>query len=107
MIDNVNLSAMEFAQNLKADDYAKAIRIIHAHGRRMAAFHERYQVIVSPTLANPPVPLGPQHTNNPDMRDYTQAITTFAPFTSPFNMSGHRACRFRSTGRRTHCLSES
>jgi amidase len=88
LIDNVNLSAMEFAQKLKAEDYAKAIRIIHAYGRRMAAFHERYEVIVSPTLAKPPVPLGPQHTDNPDMRDYTQAITTFAPFTGPFNMSG-------------------
>jgi amidase len=87
-IDHVTREAFEFAGTLDAEAYLNAQRAIHRHGRRMAAFHETYDVLINPTLAQPPVPLGPQHTNNPDIANYRTAIQTFAPFTSPFNMSG-------------------
>jgi Asp-tRNA(Asn)/Glu-tRNA(Gln) amidotransferase A subunit family amidase len=54
----------------------------------MAAFHESFDVLMSPTLAQPPVPLGPQHTDTPDLATYRQTLLGFSPFTSPFNMSG-------------------
>jgi Asp-tRNA(Asn)/Glu-tRNA(Gln) amidotransferase A subunit family amidase len=87
-VENVVQDAVEFARTLPAEAYAQATRAIHRHGRRMAAFHQRYDVLVSPTLAQPPVKLGPQHTNNPDLAAYRAAIQAFAPFTAPFNMSG-------------------
>ena len=87
-VDTVVQEAVDFAQTLSAEAYVKAQRAIHWHSRHMAAFHESYDVLLSPTLAQPPVLLGPQHTNNPDLNAYREAILKFSPFTSIFNMSG-------------------
>ncbi|MBV8407469.1 MAG: amidase [Alphaproteobacteria bacterium] len=88
IVDTVIQDAVEFARTLPGEACPKATRAIHRHGRRMAAFHEKWDVLMSPTLAKPPVPLGPQHTNNPDLAAYREAVLSFSPFTSPFNMSG-------------------
>jgi Asp-tRNA(Asn)/Glu-tRNA(Gln) amidotransferase A subunit family amidase len=87
-VDNVVQEAVDFARTLPIEAYPRAMRLLHLHGRRMAAFHDTYDVLMSPTLAKPPVPLGPQHTNNPDLAQYREAILGFAPFTAPLNMSG-------------------
>ena len=54
----------------------------------MAAFHERFDIVMSPTLGQVPVPLGPQRMSNPDLDEYTAALLRFTPFTNLFNMSG-------------------
>jgi Asp-tRNA(Asn)/Glu-tRNA(Gln) amidotransferase A subunit family amidase len=87
-VDTVVQHAVDFARTLPGEAYPKAMRAIHRHGRRMAAFHETWDVLMSPTLAQPPVPLGPQHTNNPDLAAHHAAMLAFSPFTSTFNMSG-------------------
>jgi Asp-tRNA(Asn)/Glu-tRNA(Gln) amidotransferase A subunit family amidase len=64
------------------------MRAIHRFGRLMAGFHEKYDVLLSPTLAKPPLPLGPLHTDNPDLAAWREALLSFMPFTAPWNMSG-------------------
>ncbi len=54
----------------------------------MAEFHARHDVVMSPTLARPPVPLGVQHTNNPDQAAYVADLQAFTPFTQLFNLTG-------------------
>jgi amidase len=87
-VDSVVQEAVDFARVLPGEAYPKALNAIHSHGRRMAAFHEKYDVLVSPTTAKRAVPLGPQHTNNPDLEQYRDAINGFSAFTSPANHSG-------------------
>jgi amidase/6-aminohexanoate-cyclic-dimer hydrolase len=87
-VDAVVQDAVDFARTLPGEAYPKATRAIHRHGRGMAAFHERYDVLLSPTLAKPPLPLGPLHTNNPNVAAYREALLGFMPFTSAWNMSG-------------------
>ena len=48
--------------------YARAIAACHEAGLAMAQFHEKYDVIASPTLAKPPVPLGVLGHQGPDSR---------------------------------------
>ena len=43
---------------------------------------------VATTSAKPPVPLGPQHTDTPDLVAYRETLLAFSPFTGAFNMSG-------------------
>ena len=43
---------------LRARDLALAVREMHAAARTMGAFHERYDVFVTATTAQPPLPLG-------------------------------------------------
>lgn len=87
-VERVTWSAVEYARSLTVEDYPAALAIVHRHGRQMAAFHQHWDLLLSPTLAQPAVPLGPQHMDNPDLEQYRQALIGFSPFTSPHNMSG-------------------
>jgi amidase len=87
-VEAVTWRTVQQAATMSAADYADALFAIHSHGRRMAAFHERYDVLMSPTLGQVPVPLGPQRMSNPDGGEYTSALLRFTPFTNLFNMSG-------------------
>lgn len=87
-VERVTWNAVEFAATVSAEAYVAALASIHRAGRHMAAFHATYDILLSPTLAKPPVPLGPMHMNNPDLAAYREALLTFSPFTSLFNMTG-------------------
>ncbi|MGE4327291.1 MAG: amidase [Pseudodonghicola sp.] len=87
-VDPVTWSAVEFSAGLTVEDYPKALAAIHRQGRRMAEFHQTHDVILSPTLGQPPVPLGPQSTANPDVEAYARALAEFSPFTQLFNITG-------------------
>ncbi|MCC5987059.1 MAG: amidase [Pararhodobacter sp.] len=87
-VDATSWNAVEFAHSLRIEDYPEALLAIHAQGRRMAAFHERFDLLLSPTLAQPPVPLGRLRTNTDDIRGYERALARFSPFTQLANMTG-------------------
>ncbi len=87
-VEPVTWRAVRHAATLSALDHANALLTIHQQGRRMAAFHERYDIVLSPTLGQVPVPLGPQSMSNPDLDAYTRALLRFTPFCNLFNMSG-------------------
>ena len=87
-VDPVTFSAVTYTADLDVEAYPAALAAIHMQGRRMAAFHENYDVILSPTLGQPPVPLGTQRTDNPDLDAYSRALAQFSPFTQLFNMTG-------------------
>jgi amidase len=87
-VDTVVQDAVDFARTLPGEAYPKATRAIQRFGRRMAAFHEKYDVLLSPTLAKPPLPLGSLHTNNPDLAAYRATLLGFMPYTAAWNMSG-------------------
>jgi Asp-tRNA(Asn)/Glu-tRNA(Gln) amidotransferase A subunit family amidase len=87
-VEAVTWRAVLHARTLSATAHADALLAIHTQGRRMAAFHEGFDVLLSPTLGQVPVPLGPQRMANPDEAEYSAAIRRFSPFTGLFNISG-------------------
>ena len=88
LVDPVTWNAVEFSRTLDVEAYPAALQTIHRQGRAMAAFHESYDIILSPTLATPPPLLGALRTDNADMQAYGQALAAFMPFTQLFNMTG-------------------
>lgn len=88
LVDSTTWNAVRVSDGVRVEAYPAAINTIHRQGRRMAAFHERYDVILSPTLAKPPPELGPMRSDNPDVEEFTNAVITFMPFTQLFNMTG-------------------
>jgi len=76
---------------IAAADYARAIQILHTTGRRLAAFFERYDLVLSPTLAQPPLPLGTTSMATDDHDRYFTDLFDRLPFTPLFNVSGHPA----------------
>ncbi len=79
------------ADNAKAADYARATRTIHAVGRRVAALFDDYDVLLSPTMASPPLELGRLSLSRPDVEGFQTDIAFAVAFTSLFNVAGNPA----------------
>ena len=81
-----------------ASDYLDAMAVRMRMGQLMGGFHERYDVLVTPTLPVPAFPVGqdvPDGWVSPDW-------TSWTPYTYPFNMTQQPAlsvpCGFTSGG---------
>jgi Asp-tRNA(Asn)/Glu-tRNA(Gln) amidotransferase A subunit family amidase len=71
-----------------ACDYAAAVSTIHAAGRAMAAFHARYDVMVSTVMAAPPKPIGYVAQDERDLESYFGVLLGEMPVTPLANMTG-------------------
>src|SRR6267142_2191346 len=60
-------------------------------GRQMAAFHEGWDVLLTPGLATLPVKLGWLDMMMDDVDEYWRRVFAFSPFTVWFNLSGQPA----------------
>jgi amidase len=82
----------ERGRAISASEYILAVERLHAFTRRMAAWWEDgFDLLLSPTLAEPPPPLG-QFTATPDnpLRGFERGVP-FVTFTMPFNVTGQPA----------------
>lgn len=73
------------------DVYLMNLTRMQLEVRRMAAFFETYDVLVTPTMASPPPRLGSLPTDNDDVDGFLDKLYTLCPFTMPFNASGQPA----------------
>ncbi|MCH8154692.1 MAG: amidase [Proteobacteria bacterium] len=74
-----------------AADYARALPVIHGIGRGFARFFEDYDLLLTPTLAQPPWPLGTIDMMGRDLEAYFDTLYAHMPFTAQFNASGQPA----------------
>ncbi|UCE86280.1 MAG: amidase [Deltaproteobacteria bacterium] len=72
-------------------DYARALRNMHALGREVGRFFERYDVLLSPTMATPPLPLGALNASSGDLQQYVGNLLLTVGFTQLFNITGQPA----------------
>jgi amidase len=79
---------VERGRSHSASELLLAVEAVQADARRIAAFHETYDVLLSPTLAAPPVPLG-TFTGDPERVFADDAA--FAAFTWIANATGQPA----------------
>ena len=77
-----------FAEQRNAMDYVQATRTIHAVGRALARHMERYDVVLSPTMATAPKPLGDLSLSNPDMAARARSVLETVGFTQLANAAG-------------------
>jgi Asp-tRNA(Asn)/Glu-tRNA(Gln) amidotransferase A subunit family amidase len=91
-LEKVSQAMVEAGRRTSGPDYAAAIQALHKASRRIAPFFERYDVLLTPTLAKPPVVIGELATETDDMDAYRERLFGFSPFTSLFNVSGQPAC---------------
>jgi amidase len=64
---------------------------LHGISREIALFFETYDMLLTPTLAEPPVELGVLDMMSEDLGAYTERLWRFTPFTYPFNVTGQPA----------------
>jgi amidase len=74
-------------RSVSAADYIASVNWVHAWSRRLQAWWDDFDVLVSPVIAVPPPPLGwlsdPEHG--------TERLTSILQFTAQFNVSGQPA----------------
>ncbi len=93
--------AMEFAAPLTAADYARAVGGFDVLKAKFDALFERYDLLLSPTMAVPAFPIG-EHPAIIGGQPIDDPSFGYIPFTYPINAIGHPAasvpCGFSSDG---------
>ncbi|HEX6143209.1 MAG TPA: amidase [Geminicoccaceae bacterium] len=82
---------IERAREVRGPDFVGMVNRMHAIARQIAPFFETYDVLLTPSLAEPPVPLGTIDMGTDDVDAYSHLIWSFTPFTYPFNVTGQPA----------------
>ena len=87
-VERANWYRVERAREIDSSAYAKAMTIVHQAGRTLAGFMEKYDVLLQPTVAQPPLPLGVVHLDREDIDGLFRDLIGFVPFTGLYNISG-------------------
>ena len=74
-----------------AADYVRAVKGIHQLGLQVATFLQDVDVILTPTMATPPIELGRIHLSNPDPGKDIEKLFQYIGFCQLFNASGNPA----------------
>ena len=82
----------ELGKMIGGPAYAEAWRWIQQASRRIARFWERYDLWLTPTVTEPPVPIGYFKSPPDDPLAGIFRAAAFAPFTAVFNATGQPAC---------------
>jgi len=82
-IDPGLLTTAAAGERISAVDYLAADDVRNAIGQQMAAFHRKYDLLLTPTMPVPALPVG-QDLNDPATERHW---IDWSPFSYPFNMT--------------------
>lgn len=77
----------ERGRAVSADEYIRAVQTFHRTGRQLGAFFEKYDVLLSPTLAVTHLPLGVVRMDG-SAEEFEKAVAPMTPFTAVCNATG-------------------
>ncbi|HYI75337.1 MAG TPA: amidase [Gaiellaceae bacterium] len=90
LLTPLNRGLVESARAASAADYARAVAQLQALARRIVSFWSEVDVLITPTLALPPVPIGWQEEVEGPIEQLLRN-TEFTPFTAVANLTGQPA----------------
>jgi amidase len=91
-LEPMNQVQADFAENFSSVDYALALSAVGQYRRVVQSWwHEGWDLLLTPTLAELPLPLGTIGNDPENPMSAMQRAGQFVPFTPPFNMSGQPA----------------
>ena len=92
-LEAATLACYRHGKSLKATDLLHAMEVANRISRTFAAFFQQYDVLLTPTLPQPPATLGTINANDAslDAEGWTRRTFAFTPFTPVFNMTGQPA----------------
>ena len=86
-VEAVTWATMQAGTQFSSVAYSRAIATLHQIGLTMAKFQRNYDLIMSPTLAKPPVRLGLLSMSQ-DVQNWRKEATEFGPYTALYNVTG-------------------
>ncbi|MDQ3121407.1 MAG: amidase family protein, partial [Actinomycetota bacterium] len=88
LLTPLNRGLAESARHRSSVDYAQAAFHLQTAARRIVGFWQQADVVITPTLALPPVPIGWQEEGLDDAIGQLRRNTLFTPFTAIANLTG-------------------
>jgi Asp-tRNA(Asn)/Glu-tRNA(Gln) amidotransferase A subunit family amidase len=86
-LEPVTRQAAEHGRTISAHDYIRAVQTFHRTGRQLGAFFERYDVLLSPTVARVSLPLGVVRMDG-SAENFQEELAPMVAFTSVCNVTG-------------------
>ncbi|MDE0780886.1 MAG: amidase [Alphaproteobacteria bacterium] len=90
-VERVVAATAAMGESVTGYDVFLAQGRMHAVGRRMAAFHETYDILMTPGLGHMPPKLGWLDMMMDDADEYWDRVAAFSPYTVWFNLTGQPA----------------
>ena len=96
-MDGVTRGAMALGRTISGADYLDAVGTVHEIGREMARFladEREFDMLLTPSLAEPPAEIGRFKPDNEDFVDYRlgpHGVLAYSPFTALANGTGQPA----------------
>ena len=90
-IEPMTQDALAFARTVSLADHMDRVVVLNTETRRIAAFFDDYDLLLTPMTAAPALKLGALDTTVPDMEGFLDKLFGVAPFTAPFNVTGQPA----------------
>jgi amidase len=89
--ERITWAMIELARTISGPDYVGLVNRMHAIGRQISRLFETYDVLLTPTVAEPPPKLGEIDMMSEDLDAYQARLWRFTPFTYAFNVTGQPA----------------
>jgi len=90
-VEKVTWATGKLGEKVTGADYVRATQTAHRLGRQMAAFHKRWDLLLTPGLATLPPRLGWIDMMLDDVQEYWRRVFHMSPFTVWFNLTGQPA----------------
>jgi amidase len=91
-LEPINWKWLQLGRSFSAPDYHRTVGLMHSLGRKVGTFLERYDLILTPTVAQPALKLGTIDANAPDIEQHISLLfATIAPHNALFNQTGGAA----------------
>ena len=90
-LETVVANTAALAEGIDGATYMAAVHTAHRIGRQMAAFHEDWDVLLTPGLGTLPPKLDWLDTMMDDLEEYWRRVFRFSPFSVWFNLTGQPA----------------
>ena len=90
-VERVTWLRVQDAAVFTAADYARSILVMHRTGRAVARFFTGFDMLLTPTMACTPYPLGVLDMSTTDIEAFHDALLRSIAFTSLFNSTGQPA----------------
>ena len=87
-VERVTWSVARRGDTVTGESYVQATQTLHRVGRQLAAFFTDHDMLLTPTLAQPPIAIGAMDMMTEDLDSYRELLSAFAAFPSLANVTG-------------------